>query len=1043
MIVLLLCFFAFSAFSQTAVVDDFTSTDGWRLIASEGVSISVHSAPGVKGNALRIDFNFRSGAGYCGIQKKWPMSLPENYRFSYYLRGQAPSNNLEFKLLDATGDNVWWQNQRNMKFPEQWQKILVKKRNISFAWGPATQRNLSAVDKIEIMIAAGSGGRGSLYIDELMYQELEPAVTAIPTPRVSVTSFQPGHEPLLMVDHDPQTAWSSAPESVPQQIDLDLSRISEIGGFTIDWDNHHFARKYDVLSSFDGQQWERVYRISDGQGGREYIPLKELETKRIRLQLQESVSQGYGIRELTIQDMGFSETPEALYRVLARESRRGNYPRYLLNEQSYWTVVGVPTDRKEALLNEDGSVEVDKSSFSIEPFVRIHDRLFTWSDVDKQQRLCRDFIPIPTVSWKADSFALDITAFASGQAGAANLFVQYDITNCSPITIQPELLLTVRPFQVNPPWQFLNWPGGIAPIHAIESQSNRLIVNQQKEIFYSQPFDDVLLRSFAQGDISRYVCMDHWPEQHTVQDSLGFASAAMRWKCTLPPATRRSVTLMIPFDGRGDSRFFDTAFMTGLQDSIRLSWRQQVNQVQLTVPPAGQKMVDVLRSNLAYILINRDGPGIQPGSRSYDRSWIRDGSLTSAALLRFGITEPVKEFIEWYAQNLFPSGKAPCVVDQHGPDPVPENDSNGQFIFAVWQYYRFTHDIGFLQNQFNRIKAAVAYMDSMTDLRSSDYYRHGNDSLHAFYGLLPESISHEGYSAKPMHSYWDDFFALLGYKNAVDIAHILQMKTEMNTFACSRDRFQKNLYASLAYAFKNNKIDYIPGCVELGDFDATSTSIALFPCEEWHHLPQPQATNTFARYFDYFTRRLDPLFSWRDFTPYEVRLIGSFIRMDEPEKAWQLIDFFLSCQRPAGWNHWAEIVWKEERLPRFIGDMPHTWCGSDFINSVRMLFVYEDEVLENLVLGAGLPASWLDTAEGVEVKNMPTYYGLLNYSIKRSGNGYRVSVSGNLQLPKQGLALRWWKAQPPRKVWVNGRAIKMKNKKWIQLKQLPALVEIW
>ena len=31
-----------------------------------------------------------------------------------------------------------------------------------------------------------------------------------------------------------------------------------------------------------------------------------------------------------------------------------------------------------------------------------------------------------------------------------------------------------------------------------------------------------------------------------------------------------------------------------------------------------------------------------------------------------------------------------------------------------------------------------------------------------FFGLLPESISHEGYSSKPMHSYWDDFFALQG-----------------------------------------------------------------------------------------------------------------------------------------------------------------------------------------------------------------------------------------------------------------------------------------
>ena len=33
-------------------------------------------------------------------------------------------------------------------------------------------------------------------------------------------------------------------------------------------------------------------------------------------------------------------------------------------------------------------------------------------------------------------------------------------------------------------------------------------------------------------------------------------------------------------------------------------------------------------------------------------------------------------------------------------------------------------------------------------------------------GLVTESISHEGYSAKPVHSYWDDFWALRGLDDA-------------------------------------------------------------------------------------------------------------------------------------------------------------------------------------------------------------------------------------------------------------------------------------
>ena len=43
-----------------------------------------------------------------------------------------------------------------------------------------------------------------------------------------------------------------------------------------------------------------------------------------------------------------------------------------------------------------------------------------------------------------------------------------------------------------------------------------------------------------------------------------------------------------------------------------------------------------------------------------------------------------------------------------------------------------------------------------------------------FYGMVPESISHEGYSAKPMHSYWDTFFILRGLKDAAFLASELQ-----------------------------------------------------------------------------------------------------------------------------------------------------------------------------------------------------------------------------------------------------------------------------
>jgi hypothetical protein len=133
---------------------------------------------------------------------------------------------------------------------------------------------------------------------------------------------------------------------------------------------------------------------------------------------------------------------------------------------------------------------------------------------------------------------------------------------------------------------------------------------------------------------------------------------------------------------------------------------------------------------------------------------------------------------------------------------------------------------------------------------------------------------------------------------------------------------------------KLHRIDYIPGAVELGDFDATATTIAVAPGGELGWLPQPALNRTFERYDEFFRQRLENP-TWEAYTPYELRVVGTMIRLGQRDRALRELEFFFEGQRPAAWNHWAEVVWREPRAPRFIGDMPHTWIGSDFIRSAR------------------------------------------------------------------------------------------------------------
>ncbi len=135
-------------------------------------------------------------------------------------------------------------------------------------------------------------------------------------------------------------------------------------------------------------------------------------------------------------------------------------------------------------------------------------------------------------------------------------------------------------------------------------------------------------------------------------------------------------------------------------------WKAKLNHIKFNLPQSADRIVNTYKSNLAYILINRDKAGIQPGSRSYERSWIRDGALTSSALLKSGIVDEVKDFIDWYTANQFENGKVPCVVDSRGPDPVPENDSHGEMIYLIREYFNFTKDTTFLRSKNENVKKA-------------------------------------------------------------------------------------------------------------------------------------------------------------------------------------------------------------------------------------------------------------------------------------------------------------------------------------------------
>ncbi|MFQ3578456.1 MAG: hypothetical protein SNJ52_05540, partial [Verrucomicrobiia bacterium] len=233
------------------IVDDFGDASLWVPVASGEARLTLTSEPGPLGNALGMEFDFHGGGGFVVARREIAMALPESYTFAFHVRGSAPRNTLEFKLVDPTGKNVWRWQEENFAFTGEGRVITIRNSQIPFAWGPAgggTIRNLSA---IEFVISAGSGGKGMVWIEDF---RLEDRSNPFP-PAISASSSASGTAPDHVLAVKEPDVWRSAPDDKQPWVQLDFYAPREYGGLIVAWAEEPVTKRYFVEASDDLSAW--------------------------------------------------------------------------------------------------------------------------------------------------------------------------------------------------------------------------------------------------------------------------------------------------------------------------------------------------------------------------------------------------------------------------------------------------------------------------------------------------------------------------------------------------------------------------------------------------------------------------------------------------------------------------------------------------------------------------------------------------------------------------------------------------------------------
>lgn len=789
-----------------------------------------------------------------------------------------------------------------------------------------------------------------------------------------------GPEDAMQVHEDGRiAALGHGPVRIPngESLTVDFGYARSPLGVLVKW-GEDYGTRFSVHLSDDGISFREVGRIETGNGDYDNFYWRITTSRYLRLTVHEaSDPNGAVIEELKLRILNKDRMPIGQLEKAAQAARSDLYPQSLLGRQTYWTMLGEWDQPEEALFDEYGNLEPQMGSAQITPLLRLGGRLHgAPGAADVTQTLAEGSLPVPSVRWSIEGIRLEATAFAH----AGTTLVQYRITNFAADPQAGTLVLALRPVQINPYWQH----GGHAIVNAIDIDGTQIWVNDRLFAGLSQEPDSVTVADFQDGDVVGLIDRGPLPTPRSLRSNSGLVSMACEFGFSVAPGDNVSVVIAAPLrDGILPDAAVD---FPELREQVVGAWRKKIGPRRIAV--GDREVSDTVEAQIGLILVNATRHAFKPGPRNYDRVWIRDGSSQALALLYAGLIEEAKTYVRWYAERIYPNGMVPPILNPDGTvnrgyGSDIEFDAQGEFVGIAADIYRVSRDREFLEAIYEPVLRATRFIEELCARTNAI---HGPDTR--YYGLLAPSISHEGYN-KPTYSYWDDFFALSAWRNCAWLAGEMG-DGETAALAEARGReFAAALARSMRMTSEARGLGLVPASADREDVDPTSTSIAYEPCRVEDVLPAECVQPTYDLYRDHLATIRKPDFAG-GFTPYEIRNLNALVALGRAGDAFGLLADALTWRRPAGWRHWAEVVWADPRVAEYIGDMPHTWIGAEFATAIRRMLVRENG--KTLELFRAVPDAWWE-GDGIALRELPTGFGRLNLAARRGAAQVTVELS--------------------------------------------------
>ena len=392
--------------------------------------------------------------------------------------------------------------------------------------------------------------------------------------------------------------------------------------------------------------------------------------------------------------------------------------------------------------------------------------------------------------------------------------------------------------------------------------------------------------------------------------------------------------------------------------------------------------------NSLFHILNAMETGLPRISQwNYPLFWIRDCVIVLKALEFAGRSDLTRISCDYLNDLIFGGGFG------------GESDNPGEGIWALAGHYHFTKDKNWLESIFPNICRRVDWIKKMLTadkpiFRSSDARSVFSIAQPGVNVVCLENNNGLVHGRMDWHSpdFYINCWCYCGLREASKLAEILDKPELFEEWSKIASEMREKISAEFFSRLDNER----DACVTPYPCDIFGADNAEFKdwFHKWYHKNRLDENNN---------RKPEQFWTY-----FEAAQIHNAYLLGYVEDAWKTLDGFLGDGRFGDMSIFFEGKYGDsETLPynnapdkkgwlkncATGGNMPHNWTSAETFNMLREMFLREDTDNNRLLLANCVPEIWRKTGNVIGVKNMPTIFGEVSYTLTfKENGGYDINV---------------------------------------------------